>query len=95
MKRAFIIAGLTVALLAASASLAGCAQGPSAAQQKATCFANEKVIETMMKVFKADSGVDAPIKDVLDTTHVVCPSGGTYSYDPATGVASCSVHGHP
>jgi hypothetical protein len=95
MKRAFIIAGLIVALLAVVASLTGCAQGPSAAQQKEQCFANERVIETMMKVFKADSGVDAPIKDVLDATHVVCPSGGTYSYDPTTGVASCSIHGHP
>jgi hypothetical protein len=48
-----------------------------------------------MVMFKADSGLDAPIQDVLNATHVVCPNGGVYSYDPATGVATCSIHGHP
>jgi hypothetical protein len=47
-----------------------------------------------MKLFKADSGIDAPLQTVVDKTHVVCPAGGTYSYDPTTGVVNCSVHGH-
>ncbi|HEX9093686.1 MAG TPA: hypothetical protein VF902_06860, partial [Coriobacteriia bacterium] len=69
--------------------------GPSAEEQKAKCFANEALIRTEMELFKADSGLDARLKNVLDATHAVCPSGGTYSYDPATGIADCSVHGHP
>ena len=91
MKRASIIVFLLLVVI----TIAGCAQGPTAAQQKAQCFANEKIIESEMVMFKADSGLDAPIQDVLNATHVVCPNGGVYSYDPATGVATCSIHGHP
>jgi Na+-transporting NADH:ubiquinone oxidoreductase subunit NqrC len=91
MKRLLII----VLLVVAAVAVAGCAQDSAAAQQKAQCFANEKIIQTAMGLFKADSGLDAPLKDVLDSTHVACPSGGTYSYDPATGIATCSIHGHP
>ena len=88
--------GTAIAIvLVAALALAGCAQGPTAAEQKATCFANEATVETAMSLFKADSGLDAPLQDVLDKTHAVCPSGGTYSYDPATGKVTCSVHGHP
>lgn len=90
MRRASIIGAILVVVVL----LSGCAQGPTAAEQKARCFANEKLIETEMRLFKADSGLEAPLKDVLRTTHAVCPSGGTYSYDPATGIATCSVHGH-
>lgn len=91
MRRASIIVFLLVVALA----VAACAQGPTAAQEKAQCFANEKVIETEMRLFKEDSGLDAPIQDVLNATHLACPSGGAYSYDPVTGVATCSIHGHP
>jgi len=91
MKRALVI----VILLAAVIALSACTQSSVAAQQKAQCFANEKVIQTAMGLFKADSGLDAPLQDVLDSTHVVCPSGGTYSYDATTGIATCSIHGHP
>jgi hypothetical protein len=91
MGRGIVIAVALVAVLA----LAGCAQGPTAAEQKAKCFANESMVETAMSLFKADSGMDAPLQDVLDKTHAVCPSGGKYSYDPATGKVTCSIHGHP
>jgi uncharacterized protein YceK len=86
--------GIIVIVLVIGLTLAGCAQGPTAAEQKAQCFANEALIEGEMKLFKADSGLDAPLQDVLDATHAVCPNGGKYSYDPTTGVATCSVHGH-
>jgi PBP1b-binding outer membrane lipoprotein LpoB len=93
MRRSCVIAVvLAIAILALA--LAGCSQDSRAAEQKAQCFANETVIQAEMKLFKADSGLDAPIQDVLGVTHVTCPSGGTYSYDPATEIATCSVHGH-
>lgn len=91
MRRTGII-GIILAVVVVLA-LVGCAQGPTA-EQKAQCFANEALIETEMKLFKADSGLDAPLQGVLDATHAVCPNGGKYSYDPTTGVATCSVHGH-
>ena len=93
MKRSGII-GVALAL-GLILALAGCSRGSNAAEQKAKCFANEALIGTEMKLFKADSGLDAPLQTVLDKTHVVCPSGGKYSYDPTTGVVNCSVHGHP
>lgn len=87
---------IALALLVALA-LGGCAQSAKAAAEeaKAKCFANEATVETAMSLFKADSGMDAPLQDVLDKTHAVCPSGGKYSYDPATGKVTCSIHGHP
>jgi hypothetical protein len=93
MRRSIIIAVVLVVLIAAVA-LAGCSPESKAAEQKAQCFANETLIQTEMRIFKADSGLDAPIEDVLKVTHAVCPSGGAYSYDPATEIATCSVHGH-
>jgi hypothetical protein len=95
MKRAIVTALLVVMAIAVVAAVAGCTQGSAAAEQKAQCFANEKIIQTAMGLFKADSGLDAPLQQVLDSTHIACPSGGTYSYDSATGIATCSVHGHP
>lgn len=87
-------AGIIVIMLVVVLALAGCAKGLTAEEQKAKCFANEALVEIEMKVYKADTGMDAPFQDVLDRTHVVCPSGGTYSFDPARGVVTCSVHGH-
>lgn len=87
------IIGSALALLLVI-TLAGCTHDSTAAEQKAKCFANEALVGTEMKLFKADSGIDAPLQTVVDKTHVVCPAGGTYSYDPTTGVVNCSVHGH-
>jgi hypothetical protein len=93
MRRTAIIAIVLVAVLA----LAGCAaQAPTGAEQKAKCFANEALLQTEMKLFNADTGgMDPPFQSVVDKTKAVCPGGGTYSYDPATGLVTCSVHGHP
>lgn len=92
MTRAWcaIAAALAVVLI-----LGGCAQGSAASDGKAKCFANEELIGAEMRLFKADSGMDAPIQDVVDKLHAACPSGGTYSYDATTQVVTCSVHGHP
>ena len=89
--------GVVVVLgLLAVLALGGCAASkPSVAETRDQCFSNETVIRAEMSLFKADSGLDAPLSDVLDKTHLVCPSGGTYSYDATTGVVTCSVHGHP
>ena len=48
-----------------------------------------------MKLFTADSGLEAPFSTVVAKTQSVCPSGGRYSWDAATGVVTCSIHGHP
>lgn len=93
MKRTVIVA--IGVMLVVSLALAGCATTPSAEEQKAQCFANETLVGSEMRLFNADSGLDAPLQTVLDKTHAVCPSGGKYSYDPATGIVTCSVHGHP
>lgn len=90
MRRTDIIA---IVLLAALV-LAGCTQGQKAAEQKARCFAGESLVETELKLFTADTGMDAPFQSVVDKTHVVCPSGGKCSFDPKTGFVNCSVHGH-
>lgn len=90
MKRLAIVVALLIVVL----TLAGCA-GISAADQKAKCFANISIMQTEMKLFNADSGLNAPFATVVEKTGSVCPSGGKYSYDAATGVVSCSIHGHP
>jgi hypothetical protein len=77
-------------------ALAGCAPaGPTAAQLKEQCFANETLIGAEMKIFYADSGIYPPIASVVDTMKRACPSKGVYSFDEKTGVVTCSVHGHP
>ena len=91
MKR---LATMTAALALAIA-LSGCTQGPSAADLKAECFVNQARVQAVMKLFSADTGMDAPFESVLAKADAVCPSGGKYSWDPATSVVSCSVHGHP
>lgn len=90
MSRRVLVLLALVAVLA----LVGCSTVPSAAALKAPCFANESAVETEMRLFKADSGLDAPLSDVIDKMHIVCPAHGVYSYDPATGHVNCSVHGH-
>jgi hypothetical protein len=89
----------TVALalvVALALAVAGCgAKAPTAEEQKAACFQNIQLIQAEMRLFKADSGVDAPIQTVVDKLGVKCPSGGTYSWDPNAEVVSCSVHGKP
>ena len=90
--------GTILAVLATAAmllvALSGCSGASAAAEQKQQCFANESLIQSYMKLFDEDSGMYPPLKDVIDKLHVTCPSGGTYSFDPKTGIVTCSVHGH-
>lgn len=95
MQTRVVLAFAVVAALALVALLAGCAGQSTADANKEKCFANIAVIQAEMKLFKEDSGLDAPIADVVSRLHMVCPSGGTYSYDASSGVVSCSIHGHP
>ena len=95
MRRTIVMVILVTIALAFVVAVAGCSQGAAAAEQKTACFANEALLRSEMALFKADSGIDAPFDSVVAKLHVVCPSGGTYSYDATTGVVTCSVHGHP
>ncbi len=71
------------------------------AEEKA-CLANRTAINSACRLFKSSSimngGADAFPTTYNDTSlyegGVVpsCPSGGTYTYDSATGTVSCSVH---
>jgi hypothetical protein len=94
VKRSAVVAALLSVALALTLASAGCA-GASAGEQKAACFANISMMQTEMRLFNADSGLNAPFATVVAKTGSVCPSGGKYSYDAATGVVSCSIHGHP
>jgi hypothetical protein len=69
-------------------------KAPTAAEQKAECFSNITFITTEMNLFHADSGMYPPIATVVEKSHKVCPSGGVYSFDEATDIVSCSIHGH-
>ena len=69
----------------------------SGAQQRA-CFSNQRTIESAAQTYNADKevmpeSIDALVPSYLKTAPV-CPSGGKYSFDSATGEVSCSVHGH-
>ena len=89
-------AALVLLAFALLVAMVGCSQAPTAAELKAKCFANEAQMQTVMKVFAADTGgVNASFDTVVAKTGSVCPSGGKYSWDPATQIVTCSVHGHP
>jgi pectin methylesterase-like acyl-CoA thioesterase len=95
-KRLAVLAAVAAVALAMVLALAACSSAPTAAETKAKCFANEAELRTMMKLFSADTGgIEAPFASVVAKTGAKCPSGGTYSWDSATGVVTCSVHGHP
>ena len=93
-RRGFAV--LLVVLLA-TALLSACSPraADKAAEQKAQCFQNERLIKAAMDVFYADSQMYPPIADIVKKLDVKCPAGGTYSFDPNTDTVSCSVHGHP
>ena len=86
---------VVTALLLALVALAGCSQQTKAEADKQRCFANETLVAAEMRLFQADTGMQAPLADVVAKLHAECPSGGTYSYDATSGVVTCSVHGHP
>lgn len=94
--------GIALALVWVIAfALVGCAQPiakvaeKTAQEQKAVCQSKMTLMQTEMKLFNADSGLEAPFETVIEKTNSVCPSGGTYTYDPATYLVTCSVHGNP
>ena len=99
MKRLGIVVllGALLAAVLATVLLSGCSAGASdtAAEQKAQCFQNEKLIKVAMDVFYADSQMYPPIASVVTKLDVKCPAGGVYSFDPNTDTVSCSVHSHP
>jgi len=93
MKRIAVI--LALGLVLATGVTACAPPSPTPAEQKAACFTNEKLAGAEMKLFYEDAGIYPPIATVVEKLHVKCPSGGTYSFDEATGIVSCSVHRHP
>jgi NaMN:DMB phosphoribosyltransferase len=84
-----------VALALTIAALLGCSPTKTdvAAEQKATCFANQKQALMAINVVHADAGIYPDIADVTTKMGLKCPAGGTYTFDPATDLVTCSVHG--
>jgi hypothetical protein len=95
IRARIVLVFAVIAALAFVAVLSGCGGQSTADANKEKCFANIALIQAEMKLFKEDSGIDAPLADVVSKLHVACPSGGTYSYDATSGVVTCSIHGHP
>lgn len=65
---------------------------------KQACFANERMIEGAATMYQAEKGKMPKNVSLLVGTYLpktpVCPGGGTYSWDPKAGRATCSIHGH-
>jgi len=66
--------------------------------EKKSCWANERVIEGSALIYQADkqalpTSIEALIPEYIDEVPE-CPADGRYDYDPTTGKADCSVHGH-
>ena len=99
-RRGMVAALLLAVVVAGAVGLAGCAGGKadpaaSVAANKEQCFANMRQIKMAMDLIYADAGIYPSVTDSAKKLDVKCPSGGTYSFDSAKDVVSCSVHGHP
>lgn len=62
------------------------------------CYAQQRVILGAEESYKASHGalptrLSDLVGDRILTRLPVCPNGGTYEWDPATGAVRCSVHG--
>jgi competence protein ComGC len=70
-----------------------------AGAQEKVCYSNERNVEAAAQVYGAENNgempesIDTLVPDYLKTVPA-CPSGGTYTWDPADGTDICSVHGH-
>jgi prepilin-type N-terminal cleavage/methylation domain-containing protein len=72
--------------------------------EAATCKANQHAIEAAASMYYAEQAVAGTPAFPADLASMAsqftsgstptCPSGGTYTYDPATGSVVCSVAGH-
>lgn len=65
------------------------------------CFANERAVESQVAAYQAQNPgtvVPASVADMVAQGMLraipTCPAGGSYSYDAARAVLTCSVHGH-
>ena len=94
MRRIALVALLVSAVMP---GLIGCGPGKAAvaAQQREQCFANERNIAMAIGAIHADSGLYPDVQDTANKLGAKCPAGGTYTFDQASGVISCSIHGHP
>jgi type II secretory pathway pseudopilin PulG len=93
MKRLLLVLAIIALLGVPIVSACAPSKADVAAQQKEQCFANETQLKMEIDIFYADSQTYPPIEKVVAETHVACPAGGTYSFDPATDKVSCSIHG--
>ena len=99
---AAVIAGLYFAFSLLGPMLSGGSGDPLAATdkaaQKTACLAQQLTIDQAVLTWDTSHGghppsLEALVKDGVLGALPVCPSGGVYRYDPATGAVSCSVHG--
>lgn len=108
MPKKSAIALLLGLMLVICLALAGCgASKPSASggagtivntakdnASAVTCGTNRTVIANQLSMGQSTSEGAAPdVAAIVAEAKVVCPSGGTYSLDQATGKVACSVHG--
>jgi competence protein ComGC len=67
--------------------------------QERTCFSNQRNIEAAAQTYGAENNGEFPetigalVPEYLKSVPV-CPSDGTYTWDPADASVTCSVHGH-
>ena len=69
--------------------------------QREGCFANEQTVEAQLAAYRAqnpDAAAPSTLADMVARGMLravpVCPAGGSYTYDPATGTVVCSAHWH-
>lgn len=59
-----------------------------------TCGTNRTLIANQLSMAQSTAEGAAPnVAAVVAELKVVCPSGGAYSLDQATGKVACSIHG--
>jgi len=60
----------------------------------ATCATNRAQLSQLLATAQSTSAGAAPdLAAIVAENKIVCPSGGTFSLDAATGKVACSVHG--
>lgn len=90
--------GDKAATTAPSGSPAGVIQSAPAqsdAAAAATCATNREQLGAQYSIAQsgASPGADTSFAGVVQSTGIVCPSGGSFSWDATANKVTCSIHG--